>query len=83
MAEGATRNPTIANQPADEDIGSDSGVESTAATACSLTCGTTLMAKGEISKLSNLFKKTLVTNEERQAYHVCGWLTGNILSSIL
>jgi hypothetical protein len=83
MAEGATRNPTIANQTADEDTGSDSGVESTVVMACSPTCGTTLMAKGEISKLSNFFKKMHVTDEERQAYHVCGWLTGNILSSIL
>jgi hypothetical protein len=40
------------------------------------------MAKGEIPELSDFFKKTPVTDDERQAYHDRGWLTGNVISSI-
>jgi hypothetical protein len=41
--------------------------------------GATVMA---IPELSDFFKKTSVTNDECQAYHECGWLTGNVISSI-
>jgi hypothetical protein len=57
-------------------------VESVTATTSSLTCGTTLMDKGEILELSDFFKKTSVTDGERQAYHERGWLTGNVISSV-
>jgi hypothetical protein len=40
------------------------------------------MAKGEISELSDFFKKTYVTDGERQAYYERGWLTGNVISSV-
>jgi hypothetical protein len=40
------------------------------------------MAKGEIPEISDFFKKTLVTDEECQAYHDRGWLLGNVISSI-
>jgi hypothetical protein len=46
------------------------------------THGATLMAKGEIPKLTNFLKGTTVSEEELQAYHSHGWLTGNVLSSI-
>jgi hypothetical protein len=48
----------------------------------SLTHGTTLMDKGEIPELPDFFKKTSVTDGERQAYHECGRLTGNVISSV-
>jgi hypothetical protein len=75
MAKGPSRDPTTAN------IGSYSGVESITAMT-SPTHGATLMAKGKIPELSDFFKKTSVTDDERQAYHECGWLIGNIISSI-
>jgi hypothetical protein len=72
MAEGPSRNSTVANLPADEDTGNDSGAESIAATTSSPTRGAALMVKGEIPELSNFYKKTSVTDDERQAYHECG-----------
>jgi hypothetical protein len=82
MAKGPSRDPTVTNPPVDEDTGSDFGVESIAATSSSPTRGATLMAKGEIPELSDFFKKTYVTDDERQDYQKRGWLTGNIISSI-
>jgi hypothetical protein len=82
MAKGPARYPTVANPLTNEDTESDSRVKSVTATTSSPTCGAALMAKGEILELSDFFKKTSVTDEERQAYHDRGWLTGNILSSI-
>jgi hypothetical protein len=52
-------------------------------TSSSPTRDASLMAKGEIPELTNFFKKTTVSEEELQAYHRHGWLTGNVLSSIL
>jgi hypothetical protein len=82
MAEGPSCDPIVDNPQTDEDIGSDSGAESIAATTSSPTSGASLMAKGEILELSDFFKKTSVTDDERQAYHEHGWLTCNIISSI-
>jgi hypothetical protein len=82
MAQGPSRDPIVTNPPADEDTGSDSGAESIAAMASSPTNGTSLMAKGEIPELSDFFKKTSIIEDERQAYHERGWLTGNVISSI-
>jgi hypothetical protein len=82
MAEGPSHDPIVTNPPTDDDTGNDSGVESVAATTSSPTRGAALMAKDEIPELSNLFKKTSVTDGERRAYHKHGWLTGNIISSI-
>jgi hypothetical protein len=82
MAEGPSRDLIVTNPPADEDTGNDSGAESVAATTYSPTHGAALMAKGEIHKLSDFFKKTSVTDDERQAYHERGWLIGNVISSV-
>jgi hypothetical protein len=83
MAEGPSHDPIVTNRPADEDTGSDSRAESITTMTSSPTRGATLMAKGEIPELSDFFKKTSVTDDERQAYHERGWLTGNIISSVL
>jgi hypothetical protein len=40
------------------------------------------MVAGEIPKLTNFFKKTTVTKDDRRAYHDRGWLTGNLVSFI-
>jgi hypothetical protein len=82
MFEGPAHDATAVNPPADEDTGSDTRAESTTITASSPTHGAALMAKGEIPELSDFFKKTPVTDEERQAYHDRGWLLGNVISSI-
>jgi hypothetical protein len=82
MAEGSSHNPIVTNSPADEDTGKDSRVESVAAMASSPTRSAALMAKGEIPELSDFFKKTSITDGERQAYHERGWLTGNVISSV-
>jgi hypothetical protein len=82
MVEGPSRDPIITNLRADKDTRNDSGAESIAAMTSSLTHGTALMAKGKIPELSDFFKKTSVTDGERQAYHEHGWLTGNVISSV-
>jgi hypothetical protein len=82
MAEGPSRDPTVANPPVDEDTGIDSGVESIAAMTSSPTHGATLMAKCEIPKLSDFFNKTSIIDDERQAYHEHDWLTDNIISFV-
>jgi hypothetical protein len=40
------------------------------------------MAKGEIPELIDFFKGTTVSEEELQAFHNRGWLTGNVISTI-
>jgi hypothetical protein len=83
MAEGPSHDPSVDNPLTNEDTGSDSGAESIVVMTSSPTHGASLMAKSEIPELSNFFKKTSITDDERQAYHGHGWLTGNIISSIL
>jgi hypothetical protein len=50
--------------------------------ASSPTRGATRMAAGEIPKLTDFFKKTIVTEDDCRAYHDRGWLTGNLISFI-
>jgi hypothetical protein len=38
--------------------------------------------RGEISELTDFFKKMTVTEDDRRAYHDRGWLTGNLVSFI-
>jgi hypothetical protein len=57
MAEEPSRDPIITSPLADEDTENDSRAESVTATTSSLTHGAALMAKGEIPKLSDFFKK--------------------------
>jgi hypothetical protein len=51
-------------------------------TSSSLTRGATRMAEGEIPELTDFFKRTTVTENDRRAYHDRGWLTGNLVSFI-
>jgi hypothetical protein len=50
--------------------------------ASSPTRGATRMAVGEIPELTDFFKKTTVTEDDRRVYHDRGWLTGNLVSFI-
>jgi hypothetical protein len=66
-----------------DDSGHDSGAESTAMVASSSpTHGATKMVEGEILELTDFFKKTTVTEDDRRAYHNYGWLTSNLVSLI-
>jgi hypothetical protein len=67
-----------------DDSGHDSGAESAAMTASSSspTRGATRILKGEIPELTDFFKKTTVTEDDRRAYHDCGWLIDNLVSFI-
>jgi hypothetical protein len=83
MATKSTSNLLPANSSIDDDTRGDSGAESTVmTTSSSLTRGASMMAKGEIPEVTYFFKKISVSEEELQAYHCRGWLTGNVLSSI-
>jgi hypothetical protein len=83
MAEESANNPHTNPSINDDDAKSDSGAESTTIlTSSSPTHDASLMAKGEIPELTDFFKKTSITEEERQAYHDYGWLTSNVLSTI-
>jgi hypothetical protein len=44
--------------------------------------GAIRMAKWEIPELTDLFKKMIMTEDDRRAYHDRGWLTGNLVSFI-
>jgi hypothetical protein len=77
MAEEFANNPPPTNPLIDDDdVGSDSRVEiTTMRTSSSLTRVASLMAKGEIPELAYFFKKTTVTEEERQpSMTVAGYL---------
>jgi hypothetical protein len=40
------------------------------------------MVEREIPELTDFFKKMTMTEDDRRAYHDCGWLTGNLVSFI-
>jgi hypothetical protein len=46
------------------------------------TRGATKMVDVEIPELTDFFKKTTVTEDDRRAYHDRGWLTSNLVSFI-
>jgi hypothetical protein len=52
------------------------------ATSSSLTRGIIKMDDREIPELADFFKKTIVTEADRKAYHDLGWLSGNLISFI-
>jgi hypothetical protein len=51
-------------------------------TSSSPTHGVIRMDDGEIPELADFFKKTIVTETDRQTYHDLGWLSGNLISFI-
>jgi hypothetical protein len=84
MAGTTVHAPTtpVAPSASADDSRHDSGVESTAMVASSPTHGATRMAVGEIPKLTDFFKKTTVSEDNRRTYHDRGWLTSNLVSFI-
>jgi hypothetical protein len=74
----------VASSANTDDSGHDSGTESTVmATSSSLIHGTTKMVEEKIPELTDFFKKTTVTEDNRRAYHDREWLTDNLISFIL
>jgi hypothetical protein len=73
----------ITDAPTGDDTQSDSRAESIAlATSSSPTLVATKMADRKVPKMSDFFKKTIVTEEECLPYHNFGWLTGNLIFMI-
>jgi hypothetical protein len=85
MADTTVHAPTalIASSANAGDSRHDFGTKSTAMVASSSPShGATKMAEGEILELTNFFKKTIVIEDDRRAYHDRGRLTGNLVSFI-
>jgi hypothetical protein len=85
MANTSVPHPTSPSAPSinDDDSGYNSVTESaTMVTSSSPTRGVIKMDDGEIPELADFFKKTIVTEADRQAYHDLGWLSGNLISFI-
>jgi hypothetical protein len=72
----------VAPSASADDLGHDSGAESTAMATSFPTRGATRMTMGEIPELTDFFKKTTMTEDDRRAYHDRGWLTSNLVSFI-
>jgi hypothetical protein len=83
MAGEADQNPPIITEPAASGNKSDSGMESNdLITSSAATLVAIKMADNQIPKTTNFWKKSNVSEANRQAYHNLGWLTGNLISSI-
>jgi hypothetical protein len=73
----------VASSTNADDSGHDSGAESTVMVASSSpTHDSTKMVEGEISELTDFFKKTTVIEDDRRVYHDHGWLIGKLVSFI-
>jgi hypothetical protein len=83
MAAETTHDLPIADKPVGDDAHSDSEAEGAAPTTSSApTLAATKMADRKVPEMSDFLKKTTVTEEECQAYHMFGWLTSNLISTI-
>jgi hypothetical protein len=85
MANTSVPHPTSPSAPSinDDESGYNLATESaTMVTSSSPTRGVIKMDDGEIPELADFFKKTIVTEADRQAYHDLGWLSGNLISFI-
>jgi hypothetical protein len=85
MANTSVPHPTSPSAPSinDDDSGYNSATESAVmVTLSSPTRGVIKMDDGEIPELAEFFRKTIVTEVARQAYHDLGWLSGNLISFI-
>jgi hypothetical protein len=83
MVGEADQNPPITTEPTIGGNKSDSGTESdTPTTSSSTTVDAIRMADNRIPKIADYWKKSNISEGNRQAYHDFGWLTGNLISSI-
>jgi hypothetical protein len=83
MAGEADQNPPVAIEPTASGNKSNSRLESDApATSFSATVAAIKMADNKILDIANYWKKSNVSEANRQAYHDLGSLTGNLISSV-
>jgi hypothetical protein len=85
MANTSVPRPTSPSAPSinGDDSGYNSTMESAAmVTSSSPTRGVIKMDDGEIPELTDFFKKTIVTEADRKAYHDLGWLSSNLITFI-
>jgi hypothetical protein len=88
MADTTVHTPAapVAPSASVDDSGHDSGAESAAMTTSSPTRGAIRITAGGrgggIPEVTDIFKKTTVTEDDRRAYHDRGWLIGNLVSFI-
>jgi hypothetical protein len=84
MAGEADRTLAAIDTPTIDDGRNDSGVENDAlATSSSMTLAVIKMADNKVPETSDYWKKSTITEADRQAYHDFGWLTGNLMSTVL
>jgi hypothetical protein len=83
MVDEADQNPLITTEPATGGNKSDSRMKSDAlATSSSATVAAIKMADKKIPDIAEYWKKSNVSEANRQAYLDLGWLTGNLISSV-
>jgi hypothetical protein len=83
MARDADQNPPIAAEPATSGNKNDSRTESdNPTTSSSSTLATIKMEDNQIPEIADYWKKSNVSEANRQTYHDLGWLTGNLISFI-
>jgi hypothetical protein len=78
MAGKADQNPPVTFEPAAGGNKSDA-----LATSSSVTLAAIKMADNQIPEIADYWKKSNVSEANRQTYHDLGWLTGNLISFIL
>jgi hypothetical protein len=77
MAGEADQNPPVTTEPATDGNKIDAPATSSSATIVAIK-----MADNRIHEIADYWKKSKVSEANRQAYHDFGWLTGNLISSI-
>jgi hypothetical protein len=83
MAGEADQNPPSTTEPSAGGNKSDFGTESDApTTSSSVTLAVIKMADNQIPEIADYWKKSNVSEANRQAYHDLDWLLGNLISSI-
>jgi hypothetical protein len=82
MAGAADQTLAAADMPATDEGRNVSGVKSDAPVTSSMTLAIIKMAVNKVPEMSDYWKKSTITEADRQAYHDFGWLTGNLMSTI-
>jgi hypothetical protein len=72
-----------ADTPTVDEGRNNSGAESDAlVTSSSVTLAVIKMADNKVPEMSDYWKKSTITEVDRQAYHDFSWLTGNLISTL-
>jgi hypothetical protein len=82
MVGEADQTLAAADTPTIDEGRNDSGAESNALVTSSVTLAIIKMADNRVPDMSDYWKKSIITQANRQAYHDFGWLTGNLMSTV-